>query len=384
MRRIKNIIRNIFVPFLQGRARVGLVLFILSFLHFFITSCSSDQDEPEVKQTPIAFSANQQEEEVTRAGNEQGLEELLPEGKKKFTVWGYKNMSETSGDYGDLQVVIPGYIVNWVQNSAGSSTTNSHDWDYANGNQTIKYWDFEAKAYRFYAVAVVDETNHDVTTAETDGHKNIFTMAADASSETEMNNTPFFTRLWFSDNNASNYPTRLYGQPVTLEFIKPYSRVRFMFTYSYSTEGIKIRSKSFRPSDSTKKIIRKGTVTITYPLTGTATKESFSMTPATGENTGALTEFTEEYIPNGGALEVWYNVLPNDTQGSYTMYVRMNNDSQDKTAVVPAEYMKWLPGYSYTYIFKITEEGGVEIDQVLSAFTPWTEVQKENLDIYNW
>jgi hypothetical protein len=45
--------------------------------------------------------------------------------------------------------------------------------------------------------------------------------------------------------------------------------------------------------------------------------------------------------------------------------------------------MNWKPGYQYTYIFKITEEGGVELDSVSSAFTEWTE-QEANHPVYNW
>jgi hypothetical protein len=68
-------------------------------------------------------------------------------------------------------------------------------------------------------------------------------------------------------------------------------------------------------------------------------------------------------------------------QGSYTLSVKIN--TADKTAVVPAEYMRWLPGYSYTYIFKITDEGGVEIGGVEFAVTPWTELEANRM-VYNW
>ena len=160
-----------------------------------------------------------------------------------------------------------------------------------------------------------------------------------------------------------------------------------MFTYSYQSEGIKIRSTEFKPTDSNSKIARKGTLTVTYPLTGmetTGTREWYEVTPATGEDTGALDAFTEEHIYEGGAdKEKWYTVLPRTSQGSYTMSVLMNNDTTPKTAEVPAEYMTWLPGYSYTYIFKITEEGGVEIELVQSAVTPWTDMPGEHT-VYNW
>ena len=45
--------------------------------------------------------------------------------------------------------------------------------------------------------------------------------------------------------------------------------------------------------------------------------------------------------------------------------------------------MSWLPGYSYTYIFKITEEGGVEIGWVETAVTDWTEMNADHT-VYNW
>ena len=45
--------------------------------------------------------------------------------------------------------------------------------------------------------------------------------------------------------------------------------------------------------------------------------------------------------------------------------------------------MQWLPGYSYTYVFKITDEGGVEIGWVEYAMTPWTDIEVSK-SVYNW
>ena len=45
--------------------------------------------------------------------------------------------------------------------------------------------------------------------------------------------------------------------------------------------------------------------------------------------------------------------------------------------------MKWLPGYSYTYIFKITDAGGVEIGWVDYKVTPWTDMEVSK-SVYNW
>lgn len=343
--------------------------------------------------TAISFSGQQAEEQAVNQGTNraQGITRAgtpLSDSKKTFKVWGYKNMSYNEGtsSYGDLQTVFPGYVVNWISGSAASTTSNSNGWEYVaqqtNGDeQTIKYWDWEAKAYRYFAITGTYTANGDYTE---------FTMEANASPIRDGEGTaeqkiaaniadaPYFSKLWFSTGNVSVYPDKQFGKPVVLEFLKPFARVRFLFNYSYAAEGVKVTGPHFKPTNGSK-IARKGTVTVTYPLTGASTKESYTVTknasPAEGEE---LVEFNEEYIPEG--TEKWYTVLPVLSQ-SYTMTVTVNNTT--KTAVVPAEYMSWKPGYSYTYIFKITEDGGVEIDLVQAAVTAWTELVNDHT-VYNW
>ena len=61
----------------------------------------------------------------------------------------------------------------------------------------------------------------------------------------------------------------------------------------------------------------------------------------------------------------------------------MSVNGEPKSLVVPEEYMDWLPGYEYTYIFKVRESGGVVIDNVQSAFTGWT-LHEGTRKVYNW
>ena len=79
-------------------------------------------------------------------------------------------------------------------------------------------------------------------------------------------------------------------------------------------------------------------------------------------------------------------VLPCTSPVSYTLQVTINTKTKTETkqCAVPAEYMRWLPGYSYTYIFKITEEGGIEIELVEAAVTSWTELGAASRTVYNW
>jgi hypothetical protein len=349
-----------------------------------------EQETEKVISDTIAFSPNLTENQaVTRADM---LENMLPDGNETFKVWGYKNdvYDEGTSSFTSYQTVMNGYYVNWTANTAGTTTSNSHDWEYVGQEedpshiQTIKFWDWSAKAYRFFAVAPSDAS----VTADMDGSGDSYTITLPADAEIEASDailedkiaaTPYYSRLWFSTGNTVDYPTRQFGKPVVLEFIKPLARVRFMFIYSYPPESIKLKEKEFKPSDGSK-IACKGSVTISYPLRGTGTNETFSVAAETGAGSGELAEFTEDYIEEG--TRKWYTVLPAVSQDSYTLSVKVNNTP--RTAVVPANYMTWLPGYSYTYVFKITEQGGVEIEMVQAAVIKWGDPYHGDYTVYNW
>ena len=185
-----------------------------------------------------------------------------------------------------------------------------------------------------------------------------------------------------------------------LEFLKPYARVRYIYKYVYPREGLTLSDQTFKPTtdytagDGDKvKIPMSGTVTVIYPLTGTATREWYTVTP---DADNRLEAFTEDFDAEDDTKvytdtdDGWYMVLPCTSQGSYKLQVTINTKiktetkSETKECVVPAEYMRWLPGYSYTYIFKINEEGGIEIELVEAAVTPWKELETAARTVYNW
>lgn len=340
------------------------------------------EPEPDME-VPISFSGSEGAgEEVnmvkgdrTGATTRAGVP-LSDKGVTAFQVWGYKNMSD------GLQTVFPGYAVEWTNNTAGTTTTNSSNWEYllpSKPAQLIKYWDWSAVAYRFYAVT--GYTSHEPNTPN-GPHE--FSIAADATSTEGMNATHYFSRLWFSTGQLPTYADKQFGKPVQLEFLKPFCRVRLMFNYSYAEEGIRLEDICFKPGADYEaaegdrvKIPLKGTFTVSYPLTGTETRESFTISDIDAPS--RLDAFTEEYIPEG--TEKWYTVLPNNTQGYYRLRVLVNG--AERWATVPEQFMQWQPGYSYTYMFKITEEGGVEIEFVHSAVADWTDLEND-YSVYNW
>lgn len=385
-----------------------------------LISCSgNDVAEPTPPQQlmPISIVGGlQSERQETRAG-ERGLEEVLT-GEKKFKLFGYKNDAFEAPNYTSYQVVMPNYDVCWIANSAYTTNSNTNDWEYVGQgtDQDIKYWDFGAKAYRFFGYAMGNATASPATSpaavsvpggfptgASTTATSVAFSTTVDASSDATIAAAPYFSQLWFSDGNPANYPDRIFGQPVQLKFLKPFARVRFMFTFvndlSFGREKLSnIRFYPTRPlgASTTPVINTAGTVTVTYPLKGTETVETWT----TSAITASLPAFTIDYyetpspMPAGHPVDLqsttwpnspqkWYTVLPNTAQGSYTLEVAVVSN-EIKTAIVPAEYMQWKPGYQYTYKFKITETGGITMDIIQVAINDWTNRQSSQHTVYNW
>jgi len=414
----------------------------ITLIALLLCACSSDEPaaepqvvEPEAPQqlVPISFSGSEEEEREVNQGAAtkammRAARPLSELAVTTFNVWGHKDMSYDEGTaaYGGRQTVFPGFIVNWSGNSAYTTTSNTHNWEYVGqgSEQTIKYWDFAAKAYRFFAVTKWEDpgtygahgTNGAYKTYgvyEATGEYPAYAVSMKAKARVwnglgqydkdataaEMAATPYFTRLWFSNGNLVAYPDKQFGKPVQLEFLKPYARVRYIYKYVYPREGLTLSNQTFKPTtdytdevDDKVKIPMCGTVTVIYPLTGTATREWYTVTP---DADNRLEAFTEDFDAEDDTKvytdtdDGWYMVLPCTSQGSYKLQVTINTKikteikTETKSCVVPAEYMRWLPGYSYTYIFKINEEGGIEIELVEAAVTPWTELGTART-VYNW
>ena len=354
------------------------------------------RDVPETKTKSIAFSTVLPEQQAFTRSTP--LESV---GITTFKVWGYKNMSYngSTGTYDDAQTVFPGYTVNWVDGTAQTTTSNTHDWEYEEQGtgQTIKYWDWSSKAYRFFGytlgTATAPAVPNAVTSAST-ATEYTFTSTVGTSTQAAIDAAPYFSELWFSNDAANDY-----GKVVTMNFLKPFARVRFRFMFIDGlTFGREALSKiKFWPTVNAdgdpandRIIANAGTVTVHYPLKGTGTNETWTTSGTTGlqaftidwyETTETPDPTQPEVYPN--SPEHWYYVLPTSSQGSYTLEVAVVSD-EVKTAVVPAEFMTWKPGFEYTYNFKINESGGIVIDIVQVAINDWGNRNYAGHSVYNW
>lgn len=369
-----------------------------------VVSCGGSGDEPgggpspvPNEPMPIVFSGSLSEGESESHARTRATTNPLSATHQAFHVWAYKNPAS-----GSTETVMRDYTVNYVSGSAGTTTSNSSGWEYVNQGtqQSIKYWDFKAEDYRFFAWAGSGVTTSYSSSEDADHPCVRLSFPVDVSSTISPSSatpylrqdpvtlsmtstTPLYSKLWYKAKAALPAQKNL---PVTLQFLQPYVKVRFLFRQSESAEVVFTLSEmSFKPT-SNGNIYIKGSFQVTYPLTG-ETSETWKVTHASPGTklTDYLTAFTQHYYEAASDDEdqkKWYVVLPAVDQGPYTLSVKVNNDP--RSVVVPAQYMNWQPGYEYTYVFKITDPGGVELDGVQVGFSPWTEISGKTKDIFNW
>ena len=349
----------------------------IPFLALCLFSCAgSGQEEPDVPTQPeepkgvsISFGGNSgtwQDAPTTRANKETGLETIA----KTFKVWGYKTTGgNNTGGFTDSQNVMDGYTVNWTQQTANTTSSNTADWEYVGiANQTIKYWDYSATSYRFFAYSIPTAAGNSTAPyfsgpLTTEGSTNLhasFSIPFNYDKDATNVSTPYISDLWLSDNQ--NFGNRKYGECVKLTFAPIITKVRFKFNYQAESQ-VSITNISFRnvndaPSPTS------GNIIITYPITGMDTQASYIW-----ETTGTETEpinFTITYEEEGDlnhqttTRKKWYFVPPlgdskTTQQSAYIITADING--KKATATVPAEFMQSKAGYQDTYSFKITEPG---------------------------
>lgn len=331
-----------------------------------LASCSGEEDlHQEEMFVPINFvSETAETETVTRANTNLG---------RDFVVYGYKKINDTE------QPVFNGYSVTYSANSAGTSTSNTHNYEYVHGDQTIKYWDFGASEYNFWAY----------TGAKTAFNADGTTLTIDDLALTTTE--PDVTGKMFS---SLYHRSPVTTDVVQLKFKHPYAKVRVMFYTSEeltSSDQIQLTGISF--GGGTNSIATAGKIVVNYGKTGTE-KETVTMTTtAYGDNLtfgNATLDKDHGTASNNAVLAVptsgtdCYYTIPLSTAASaqaFTMQVSIDGDA--KTATVPAAYMHWNPNTVYTYIFKITEAGKkIELDDVL--IDPWKYGGSQEEEWKNW
>ncbi len=379
--------------------------FIFAAAAMTIAGCANDEFTGNGAQptgnTPIAFNLETGAQTRSTESGENAATKL----GKEFIVWGEKN--ETGGTAAaDKDKVFENYRVKWTQNTAGTTLSNTKDWEYVgikpyksdyvspsiyqddNTVQTIKYWDMGATSYTFTAVSAAesDITNSKVKiTKITNG-----TNATDKGYTIELKDGATPGSIYVSDRKVITAPTGTitpgaedqYGGFAKLVFRNFQTKIRFAMYETIPGYKVKVNSVTYNNTASTTNFgvdgdfVKAGSGTkykVTYDnnnkavvaLDGTTTpsKETYLQagTNLIGTELGT-TSTSPTFDQSGDGYTAIQPNPSNTTNMKFTItYTLISEDTQEeikvenKTAEVPAAYCQWKNNYAYTYIFKITD-----------------------------
>lgn len=346
---------------------------------------------------------------------------------KVFYVYGEKTVND------ETHLVFNTYKVNYINNPANPSASNTKGWEYVgidwNSNerknvagenataitQTIKYWDYSASKYTFYAFSAKPD---DVTKPDdvNSGEPKIKVSQIDKSGPTSPSYTVTIKdgadieKLYFADKVTINKPSTppitadpaaegKYGGYVKLTFRNLAAKVRVGFYETVPGYSIKINNMypakeagdDFDATAPTTKFVamcpnyeasKNSQITVKYYGTGevaenqayvamqdengaAALQEANTLTLGTGVFGSELntTSSSPTWDTTNGAYTFFWPQTGNDKplkiKVDYTLTSTDNSgekiEVKGATATVPADYVKWKANTAYTYIFKISD-----------------------------
>ena len=299
------------------------------------------------------------------------------------------------------------YWVWYTTNTAGTTTSNTHNWEYVgqtgtitlpesksltlSTDQTIKYWDYDASQYDFvaYTTTVGTPTITKYTTAGFTVQATPDELAglyiADKVTVTAANNTPSRPGTL----PTTGQPTKI-GDVVQFTFRTGATKVRLgiyetipgyevknVTFLPYNTSGFTqsttnaLLSGSFHGNNTSEDRNTVGVYNVTYNAT-TGIPEFAWSTASTANHFDFGTFDSSSALGVTSTAPTWatgsadyVSVKPNQEHNAnmimkvnYELYNAVTHETikvKGATAVVPAMYMKWNPNYAYTYLFKISD-----------------------------
>ena len=270
--------------------------FIFAASALALASCSSDdflgEGQGNGKDANTAINFSSANGAITRAnlGSKESADAL----DKNFVVVGFKGSETTAANTG---LVFDHYNVNYVDGTAGSTDSNTKNWEYVGqkqevrgtdsklaGNdvtaQTIKYWDRSTKSYDFLAFSMgkgTGEENNKSYAKPTAVQKD--KLATEAYTLTGTAGT--LKECYISDMKTVEKES--YGiDAVQMQFRHLNSKVRLAFFETvpgYVISDVKFYEDATTTENSDKAVLygtfnNHGTMTVFFPTTGTAKKDN--------------------------------------------------------------------------------------------------------------
>lgn len=244
---------------------------------------------------------------ITRANEHVGADAAKLLGNK-FIVAGFKGTEQANGI--TETTVFDHYTVNWVANTAGTTTDNTSDWKYVGlnpleglatvkGQQTIKYWDYSTNQYDFIAFSTGTATLNTGNGKATDDDNVYVTKVTPKTANSATNGAYTIQgtakglhKCYIADLITAYNPKKdnkpEYQKEVQLSFRNLTSKVRVAFYETipgYSVKEVKFytnntdkNSKDIKETNATlftqgdaanNKFYGSGTATVYFPTVGT-------------------------------------------------------------------------------------------------------------------
>lgn len=343
-----------------------------------------------------------------------------------FWVYGTKHSAIEDKTAQNDQAVYTNYLLAYKEGSANKTQSNTAGWEYVGVDnslyrknvtpkvdeaQTIKYWDYSAVAYTFYAATAnpEDVKSGKVTINKTleDATGTVYTKGYEVTLKDGAN----WDQLYFADRkvinktkDAEHAKHDVYGGEVNFTFRNALTKVRvamYEIVPGYSVSIDKFyytkAGESTQTTEATDKFTADANNT---PLVTSATGVTYKVVYYNNTEAGGQLENQPKMLPNadgdgatknifkigdgatlkaGTKLSTIITTPTYDTNGGkYTLFMpQADNDKtlnlkvdytltsldgskeqihvKGATATIPAKYLCWRPNYAYTYIFKISD-----------------------------
>lgn len=345
-----------------------------------------------------------------------------------FWVYGTKHSADEDNTATNDQAVYTNYYLIYKDGTANHTQSNTAGWEYVgvdNSNyrdnvipnvtqaQTIKYWDYSATAYTFYAATakpsdvqegkvIIKKIKED---ADADG--SVYTKGY----EVTLKNGASWDELYFADRkvisktiDAEHGKNDVYGGEVNFKFRNALTKVRvamyetipgysvtidnFYYTNAKGEDQTTAESGKFK-ADASNTPLETSETGVTYKVvyynkteaSGQLENQPKMLPNATGKGAEKkvlelgdgvnlkqgtiLSEIitTPTYDTDGGKYTLFMPQADNDKTLSLKVdYTLTSLDGSGEeihvkgaTAVIPAKYLCWRPNYAYTYLFKISD-----------------------------
>lgn len=366
---------------------------------------------------------------ITRAGDQVGVDAATTL-QSQFIVYGTKHAdTETAAATNDV-AVFTNYVVEYGENTAGHTTSNTHNWEYVGKtpyastkvspyvtSQGIKFWDYSAaQGYTFYGIASkADITADKVTVTKTTSVTTDGATVYDKGYSVVIKNGADLDKLFVADRTPVAKTD--YSKPVTLKFRNFGARVRVGFYETIpgytvtinkfyvkgGTVSAPVTSFSDMTTENTTnfaaslqnidKTATSNTIAVTYydgtngpknqvKLGASTVDYKYSLVLGTGVVGTALATSSAEPTwdqTSGGYTSVYpleANSNPMLVKVDYTLTAEDGGgetiEVKGANVVVPTQYVQWKSNFAYTYLFKIAPNTNGTTDGTVQGLYPIT------------